>query len=90
MADETDTTDSAGSSPAPVTVIREQSGSAMGIVMAMALLIGVISIMYLFNKHSPNENATNDAIAEAASDVGNAASKVGNAAEDAARNVKPH
>ncbi|MCJ2185301.1 hypothetical protein [Novosphingobium beihaiensis] len=88
MPDETATTDRA---PAPAsTAIRQESGSGIAIIMSLALLAGVIGIMYLFNKNSSAENARNDAIASAASDVGNAASKMGNAAEDAARNVKHH
>ncbi|MCJ2177086.1 hypothetical protein [Novosphingobium album (ex Hu et al. 2023)] len=92
MAEQTVTTDSPAA-PAPAvhtTVIRERQGGTMGILMALILLVAVIGAMYLFGMNSSNENAKNNAIAEAASDVGNAATKVGNAAEDAARNVKPN
>ncbi|MEJ2410021.1 MAG: hypothetical protein P8Y48_11955 [Novosphingobium sp.] len=83
-------------STARTAASREQSGSVMGIVMALALLAVVIGTMFLFGLHSSDRDTRNNAIAAAANDVGNAAnkvgnaaSKVGNAAENAARNVRP-
>lgn len=92
MAEETVTTyntpDQAPST-SHTTVIRERgsSGGGMGIVMAIVLLVAVVAGIYLFSQTSSSETAKNNAIAEAASDVGNAASQVGNAAEDAAKSV---
>ena len=79
-----------GAAPRPQTiVIRKESGSGAGIVMALILLAAVVGAMYLLGMNSKSENAKDNAIAKAASDVGAAASKVGNAAENAAKNVKP-
>lgn len=73
------------------TVIREsgRSGGAMGVFMALVLLIAVLGGIYLFNRQTQSEASRNDAIAEAAHDVGQAANKVGDAAQDAANNVSP-
>lgn len=69
------------------TVIREKSGSGAGIVMAVVLLIAVIGGIYLFSRSSDSESAKDNAVAEAAKDVGNAASQVGKAAQTAADNA---
>lgn len=70
------------------TVIRERSSSgAMGIFMALVLLVAVLGGIYLFNRQSESEVARNGAMAEAARDVGQAANKVGDAAQDAANNL---
>ncbi|MCT2400666.1 hypothetical protein [Novosphingobium mangrovi (ex Huang et al. 2023)] len=66
-----------------------ESGGGMGILMALLLLIAVLSTMYLVGLTSPDRNDKDNAIAEAASDVGQAASKVGNAAQNAAKKVNP-
>ncbi|KHK91005.1 hypothetical protein [Novosphingobium malaysiense] len=89
MADETKISEHPAEAPATVhtTVVREKSSSSVGILMAIVLLVAVIGAMYLFGMNSTSENAKNNAIAKAASDVGNAASKVGNAAQSAAEKV---
>lgn len=90
MAEETITTHTAPETAAPshTTVIRERrSSGGMGIVMALVLLVAVVAGIYLFGQTSSSEAAKNNAIAEAASDVGNAASQMGNAAESAAKSV---
>ncbi|EIZ81332.1 hypothetical protein WSK_0039 [Novosphingobium sp. Rr 2-17] len=67
------------------TIIREKSGSGVGIVLAAALLIAVVAGVYLFSQNTASEAAKNSAVAEAANDVGNAANKVAGAAENAAK-----
>lgn len=93
MAEETIETGRASDTAAPThtTVIREtrSSGGGVGIVLAVVLLVAVIAGIYLFSRTTDSEAAKNNAIAEAAGDVGNAASQVGQAAEEAADNVKP-
>ncbi|WP_395394245.1 hypothetical protein WBP07_03230 [Novosphingobium sp. BL-8A] len=70
------------------TVIRERgSGGGAGIIMALALLIAVIGGIYLFSRQSASESARDNAVANAAQDVGDAANKVGDAAKDAADNL---
>lgn len=93
MAEETVTTQHPGE-PVPTThttVIREggSSGSGMGILLAIVLLIAILGGIYLFSRTTSSEDAKNNAIANAASDIGSAANKVGNAAEDAAQNAQP-
>lgn len=77
--------------PTHTTVIHEtrRSGGGTGIVVAIVLLVAVIGGIYLFSQSTNSEAAKDNAIAEAAGDVGNAASQVGQAAENAANNVKP-
>ena len=69
------------------TVIREGSGGGGGIFMAVVLLVAVVGGIYLFSQTSASETAKDNAIAQAASDVGDAATKVGDAAAGAAENV---
>lgn len=86
MADETIVNSQPADSPATHTTIIHETprsgGSGMGVIMALILLVVVIGGIYLFTQNS-SESAKDNAIAEAASDVGNAATKVGDAAEDA-------
>jgi len=87
MAEEVTTykTDEAAPATSHTTVIREGSGgSGAGIVLALVLLVAVIGGIYLFSQTSASESAKDNAIAQAASDVGNAASQVGDAAQSAA------
>lgn len=75
--------------PTHTTVIHERgsSGGGTGMVMAIILLVAVVGGIYLFSQTSNSESAKDNAIAEAASDVGNAASQIGDAAQDAANKV---
>lgn len=77
--------------PTHTTVVHEtrRSGGGTGIVMALVLLVAVIAGIYLFSQSTNSDAAKDNAIAEAAGDVGNAATQVGNAAQEAANNVKP-
>lgn len=85
MADDIYTTRPADAGATHTTVIHEgrSSGSGMGIIMAVILLVAVIGGIYLFSQNNASEAVKDNAIAEAANDVGNAASKVGDAAQDA-------
>ena len=70
------------------TVIRERGSSgATGIIMALALLIAVVGGMYFFSRQNASETARDDAVAQAASDIGKAADKVGDAAQNAANTL---
>lgn len=87
-----ETTEPVGTAhPTHTTVIHEtrSSGGSTGIVLALVLLVAVIGGIYLFSQSTGSEVARDNAIAEAAGEVGNAASQVGDAAEDAANKVKP-
>ena len=59
--------DSAGTTH--TTVIREGGSSGTGIIIAVVLLIAVVAGIYLFSQNSASENAKNNAIADAASNV---------------------
>ncbi|MFC3214107.1 MULTISPECIES: hypothetical protein [Novosphingobium] len=89
MAEETVTTERpADAAPGNTTIIREtrSTGSGTGIIMALVLLVAIVGGIYLFSQNS--ETAKDNAIAEAAGDIGNAASKVGDAAQDAVNTEK--
>lgn len=89
MADETVVTPPSDAQATHTTIIHEspRSSSGMGIIMAVILLVVVAGGIYLFTQNS-SETTKDNAIAEAAGDVGNAAAKVGDAAEDAANTNK--
>lgn len=70
------------------TVIRERGSSGgTGIVMALVLLVAVVGGLYLFSRQNESEALRDNAVANAANDVGKAADKVGDAAQDAASNL---
>lgn len=73
------------------TVIHDgepaRGGSGGTMLMALVLLIAVVAGIYLYSQSSRSESAKDNAIAGAASSVGDAAKKVGTAAEDAADKV---
>ena len=77
--------------PTHTTVIHEtrSSGSGAGIVLALVLLVAVIGGIYLFSQTTDSEVARDNAVAEAAGEVGNAASQIGDAAQEAANKVEP-
>lgn len=62
-------------------------GSGGTMLMALVLLIAVVAGIYLYSQSTRSESAKDNAIAGAASSVGDAAKKVGTAAEDAADKV---
>jgi hypothetical protein len=72
------------------TVIHEgpaRSSSGAGWLFGIVLLIAVLAVVYLMVSRSDSEAVKDNAIANAASEVGDAASKVGTAAENAADNL---
>lgn len=83
-------------SAAPATIrgpaIQKSSTAenGTGILVSFALLIAVLSVIYLMGLRAPDTNPKDNAIAKAASDVSAAASKVGSAAKDAAKKVDPN
>lgn len=74
----------------PTVIVAEgdrRSGGGtwlIGIVLLIALIVG----FFLFTQTSGSEAAKDNAIAGAASEVGDAAQQVGNAAQDAADSLK--
>lgn len=62
----------------------EHRRGGAGWLIAIVLLVAVIAGIYLFSQTSASEAVKNNAIADAATDVGNAATQVGDAAQDAA------
>lgn len=64
-----------------------RGGSGAGWFIAAILVVALIAGIYFFTRTSSSDAARNDAIANAASQVGDAAQKAGNAAQDAANNA---
>lgn len=74
------------------TIIHEtqperRSGSGIGMLFGVVLVIAAIAGIYIYSQGAASESAKDNAIAGAASSVGDAAKKVGNAAESAADKV---
>ncbi|MDB5726178.1 MAG: hypothetical protein JWQ16_2932 [Novosphingobium sp.] len=70
------------------TIIEAPSrSSGAGWVIAIVLVVALVVGAMFFMQRSGSENAKNNAITNAATQVGNAAQKAGNAAEDAANNT---
>lgn len=72
------------------TVIDDggRSGGGSGWLIGIVLLLAVVAGIWYFSTVSGSQTAKDNAIAGAASDVGDAAKQVGNAAENAADNLK--
>ncbi|MEO5605880.1 MAG: hypothetical protein ABIR02_09730 [Novosphingobium sp.] len=73
------------------TVIHEgppRRGSGMGWLFGIVLLIAVLAVVYLMAVRGDSQSAKDNAIANAATEVGTAAKKVGSAAENAANNLE--
>ncbi len=74
--------------PAPVTVnTAPSSGGGFGTIIGVLLLFALAVGAYFLFAISNSENRKDDAIAEAADDVGAAAQKAGNAVEKAADKI---
>ena len=89
MADEHITTHSAPDGSTHTTVIDrgETSSGGGGLILGLLALVLVAVGVYYFAGMSGSEANKNNAVAEAAKDVGNAAQSVGGAAKDAASSV---
>lgn len=67
------------------TVVTDDSrrgGSGAGWLIALVLIIALVGGFYLFSQQSNSEIARDNAIADAAGQVGDAAQNVGEAAKD--------
>jgi uncharacterized protein HemX len=74
--------------PAPVTVnTAPTSGGGSTTFIMVVLLLALAIGGYFFFANNGSENRKNDAVAEAADDVGAAAEKAGNAVEKAAEKI---
>lgn len=62
-------------------------GGGAGWVIAVVLIVALAVGVMFFMQRSDSQNAKDNAIANAASQVGDAAQKAGNAAQDAADNT---
>ncbi len=72
------------------TVITDgepRSGGGAGWLIAIILIVAVIAGIFLFTNMSGSEVAKDNAIENAANNVGDAAQQVGDAAQNAADNV---
>ena len=78
-----------GGSHTHTTVVSEprSGGGATWLVVLLLVVLAAIAVYYLSGIGS-SEAAKDNAIAEAAEDVGNAAGQVGEAAQDAADSVR--
>ena len=70
-----------------VTDGEPRGGGGSGWLIAIVLIIAVIAGIWFFSGMSNSESAKDNAIANAADNVGAAAEKAGNAVENAADNV---
>lgn len=88
MAEEriTETETPSGNVHTTHTVVTDDGarrGGGSGWLIALALILAAVVAFYLFSRQSGSEIARDNAIAEAAGDVGDAAQNVGDAAKDA-------
>lgn len=88
MAEEriTETETPSGNVHTTHTVVTDDGGrrtGGSGWLIALALILAAIVAFYLFSQQSGSEIAKDNAVAEAAGDVGEAAQNVGEAARDA-------
>ena len=72
----------------PLIVETGSRSSGAGWVIALVLVVALIAGVVFFSQMSGSKSAKDDAIANAAGQVGDAAQKAGNAAQDAANNTK--
>ena len=94
MAEERITTVETGDAPPTTrhtTVVQdgESRSSGAGWMIAIVLLIAVVAGIYFLSQTMGSQTNKDNAIAEAAGDVGAAASQVGDAATDAVDNIQP-
>ena len=70
-----------------VTDGEPRGGGGSGWLIALVLIVAVIAGIWFFSGMSNSESAKDNAVANAADNVGAAAKQVGNAAENAADSV---
>lgn len=70
-----------------IVEVERPSGGTPGWLIVLALIVAVIIGALLLNRATDSDARKNNAVAEAAHDVGRAASKAGDAAEKAADNT---
>lgn len=88
MADEHVTTTRTPDGGAQTTIIHEHRSGGSGWLIGLVLLLAVVIGVYFLAQSSGSESARDNAIANAAGEVGTAARKAGNAAQDAADSLK--
>jgi hypothetical protein len=78
-----------GNTHTHTTVVDDgrRSGGGSGWVIAIVLIVALLAGVYFLSGMSKSQSSKDNAIAEAAKDVGNAAQDVGDAAKDAAKKV---
>lgn len=78
-----------GNTHTHTTVVSDGGGRGSGATWLIVLLLIVVAgvAIWFFSGMSGSETAKDNAIAEAAGDVGDAAQKAGDAAQDAADNL---
>ncbi len=86
----TETPDAHGGTTTHTTIIedRSPSGGGSGWLIGIVLLVAIIAGIWFFTQTSASEMAKDNAIAEAADNVGEAAQSVGDAASDAGQAVE--
>jgi flagellar basal body-associated protein FliL len=72
----------------PLIIETGRRSSGAGWVIALVLVVALVAGVVFFSQMSGSKSAKDDAIANAAGQVGDAAQKAGNAAQDAANNTK--
>jgi flagellar basal body-associated protein FliL len=72
----------------PLIIETGRRSSGAGWVIALVLVVALVAGVVFFSQMSGSQSAKDNAIANAAGQVGDAAQKAGNAAQDAANNTK--
>lgn len=85
MADPTEPTGE--TSGRPETIVIRESGGGAGWVIAIVLVLAAVAAVWLLNQSNASQATRNNAVVNAAEDVGKAARDVGDAAQDAANTV---
>jgi flagellar basal body-associated protein FliL len=78
-----------GNTHTHTTVVSDtprSGGGAMWVIVLLLVIVAAVAVFYLSGM-SGSEAAKDNAVAEAAGDVGDAARQVGDAAQDAAKSV---
>lgn len=83
----TETTDASGNTHTTHVVSDRESGGSAKWVFLLILVVAIGAAVYFFTQTNASEIAKDNAVAEAAGDVGEAAGQVGEAANDVADSV---